>query len=145
MRNKRQEAVRVAREWIGTPYHHQASTKGVGTDCLGLIRGIWREIYGREPETPPPYSRDWAEASGIETMIAASARHLTPVDAAQAATGDVLIFRLRPGAVAKHAALLASPTTIIHAMEGAPVAEVSLSPWWRRRIAAVFQFPEHPV
>ncbi|KAB2949447.1 MAG: hypothetical protein F9K19_23780, partial [Rhizobiaceae bacterium] len=38
--------------WIGTPYRHQASRKGVGCDCLGLVRGIWRELYGSEPEAP---------------------------------------------------------------------------------------------
>ena len=31
-----------ARDWIGTPYQHQASLKGAGCDCLGLVRGVWR-------------------------------------------------------------------------------------------------------
>ena len=35
--------VTEARRWIGTPYRHQAATRGAGTDCLGLIRGVWRE------------------------------------------------------------------------------------------------------
>ncbi len=52
--------MRIARAWIGTPYHHQGSVRGAGTDCLGLIRGVWREFYGREAEIAPPYSRDWA-------------------------------------------------------------------------------------
>ena len=42
-----------ARAWIGTPYEHQASCRGSGTDCLGLLRGLWRELLGAEPETPP--------------------------------------------------------------------------------------------
>ena len=46
--------VRCARGWLGTPYHHQASVKGVGCDCLGLIRGLWRELCGPEPEKMPP-------------------------------------------------------------------------------------------
>jgi len=33
-----------ARSWIGTPYHHQAALKGVGYDCLGFVRGVWRAI-----------------------------------------------------------------------------------------------------
>jgi cell wall-associated NlpC family hydrolase len=41
----RTHIVALAREWLGTPYHHQASLKGVGTDCVGLVRGIWREVY----------------------------------------------------------------------------------------------------
>lgn len=137
--------VRAARGWIGTPYHHQASVKGVGTDCLGLVRGVWREVIGCEAEMPPAYSRDWAEAGGRETMIAAARRHLVEIDPAVAWPGAVLLFRLRPGMVAKHAGILAAggatAATMIHAMEGRPVAEVPLGLWWRRRIAAAFAFP----
>ncbi|MEL6794106.1 MAG: peptidase P60, partial [Pseudomonadota bacterium] len=62
-------AVRIARAWIGTPYRHQASLKGVGADCLGLIRGVWRELYGAEPEAPPPYSREWGESDRDEPLL----------------------------------------------------------------------------
>lgn len=139
---ERTRIVAAARAWIGTPYHHQASLKGVGADCLGLVRGVYREVYGREAEAPPAYSRDWAEASGEETMLAAAARHLVAVPPKSAQPGDVLVFRLRTGVVAKHAALMAAPQTMIHAMEGGPAAEVALTGWWRRRIAAAFAFPE---
>lgn len=138
----RERIVFAARSWIGTPYHHQASVRGVGTDCLGLVRGIWRDLYGRDAERPPPYSRDWAEASGRETMLEAAARHLIAIPAEAATAGNVIVFRLRAGTVAKHAAILSSGTTMIHAIEGAPVSEVPLSPWWRRRIAAAFAFPQ---
>ena len=33
-----------ARRWLGTPYLHQASECGVGADCLGLLRGVWRGV-----------------------------------------------------------------------------------------------------
>lgn len=132
--------VQVARSWIGTPYHHQASEKGAGTDCLGLVRGIWRELYGAEPLVPTVYTRDWAEASGRETLLDAAGAHLVPV-AGDVRAGDVAIFRLRPGMVAKHAAIVSGEAVMIHAMEGGPVAEVALSPWWRRRIAGIFSFP----
>ena len=95
--------MRIARGWIGTPYHHQASVRGVGTDCLGLVRGVWRELYGREAEAPPPYSRDWAEAGGRETMLEAACRHLVPIAAARLAPATCS-FRLRSQTVAKHAA-----------------------------------------
>ena len=51
--------IAAARVWLGTPYHDQASLKGVGCDCLGLARGVWREVVGSEPFPIPPYSRDW--------------------------------------------------------------------------------------
>lgn len=137
----REAIVAAARAWIGTPYHHQASLKGVGADCLGLVRGVWRDVYGVEAERPPGYSRDWGEASGIETLLAAAMRHLIPKHKSERAPGDVLVFRMRPDAIAKHAAVLTTTTTMVHAMEDRIAAEVSLSAWWQRRLAAVFSFP----
>lgn len=153
--------VALARTWLGTPYHHQASERGVGVDCIGLVRGIYRALYGREPEHLPGYSRDWSEVSGEETLLRAAGAHLVPIDPAQARPGDVLVFRYRARHVAKHAGILASAPdggsrlrpsvgrhdpaaaspTFIHAAEGAPVAEVPLSPWWQRRIAGAFSYP----
>lgn len=75
----REAIVAEARAWIGTPYRHQASLKGIGCDCLGLVRGVWRNCIGDEPEVPPPYASDWAEAKGDETLAAAALRHLVPV------------------------------------------------------------------
>lgn len=133
--------VAASRAWLGTPYHHQASVRGAGADCLGLVRGVYRGVLGREPETPPAYTRDWGETTGCETLLEAAARTLLPVARDEIEPGDVLIFRLRAGAVAKHAAILATAGTMIHAMEGTVVAEVAFSPWWRRRLAAAFRFP----
>lgn len=135
------DIITAAREWCGTPYRHQASVKGVGCDCLGLIRGVWRDIYGEEPQAAPPYSPDWAEAGGGETLAEAARRHMKEIAIADAAPGDVLLFHWRNHLPAKHAGLLVSATRMVHAQEGAAVAEVSLSNWWQRRIAFAFRFP----
>ena len=127
--------------WLGTPYQHQASLKGAGCDCLGLIRGVWRGVYGSEPETPPAYSPDWAEARGAETLVAAAARHLLPVAVAAAQPGDVLLFRWRANLPAKHAGVLVGDDTFVHAQQGAVVARAAYAPWWRRRTAFAFRFP----
>lgn len=145
MTYSRDDIVTETRRWIGTPYHHQASVRGVGTDCLGLVRGIWRALQGPEAEIVPAYSRDWAEATGAETMLAAARRHLVERDRASAAAGDILLFRYRSYAVAKHVGILTSPDLMIHAIEGRAVAEVPLGTWWRRHLTAVFSFPGiHP-
>lgn len=114
----RAAVVAHARAWIGTPYHHQASRIGVGTDCLGLIRGVFRALYGHEAQSIPGYARDWAEGAGEETMLAAARRHLIEVAPSAAAAGDVLIFRYRHRYVAKHAAILAGPTLNAPAYRG---------------------------
>lgn len=136
--------IAAARAWLGTPYVHQASAKGGGCDCLGLIRGVWREVFAApEPEAPPPYTPDWAEVSGEETLFHAAQRHLdrVPLDAFE--PGDVVLFRMAPGAPMKHAAILTAPDRIIHAYWGRAVVEGAFIPWWRRKLAAAFAFP-HP-
>jgi NlpC/P60 family putative phage cell wall peptidase len=144
----REDVVRIARTWLATPYRHQGAAKGAGCDCLGLIRGVWRELYGVEPESPPPYRPDWAEVCTTEPMLEAARRHLIEIPLAAARPGDVLLFRISPSAAVKHAAILsAAPTAadphprMIHAYWGRAVVESWLGPWWRRRLAAGFGFP----
>ena len=137
-----ERAIASARGWIGTPYRHQAALKGVGCDCLGLIRGVWRELYGTEAELVPPYAPDWAEAGGIETLAAAGRRHMSEIEPTKALPGDVLLFRWRQTLPAKHAGLLATSTSFIHAYDGTRVVESPLGSWWSRRIAYVFRLPE---
>ncbi|WP_038361437.1 NlpC/P60 family protein [Bosea sp. UNC402CLCol] len=137
----RDEIVAAAREWLGTPYHHQASLRGVGCDCLGLVRGVWRELCGPEPEAPPPYSPSWAESLGRETLALAASRHLAPVVPEAVRPGDVLLFRWREHLPAKHCAILSAPDRIIHAHDGAAVAEVAFTGWWRRHLSHAFSFP----
>ena len=141
--NLQDRIVTEARSWIGTPYRHQASLKGIGCDCLGLLRGVWRGVLGQEPELPPPYSPDWAEA-GADTLVAAARRYLTEIDRREIAPGDVLLFRWRDTLPAKHCAVVASPGSMIHAHDGASVVEVALCPWWRRHLAHAFRFPGYP-
>ncbi len=129
--------VAAARSWIGTPFRHGASLKGVGCDCLGLVRGVWREVIGPEPEGPPAYPPDWA-ATGRDLLREAVARHCAP--AGRIEPGIVVLFRWRPGDPAGHCAIATGPDTMVHAHAGAGVAEVSLAVW-RRRVAGLFRLP----
>lgn len=139
----RARVVAVARGFIGTPYRHQGALKGVGCDCLGLVRGVWRELYGAEPETPAPYAPDWAERTGRERLLEAAARHFgAALPASALLPGDLIVFRWQDGAAAKHAGIAAPDERFIHAYEQAAVIESPLVPSWRRRIAGVFRFPE---
>lgn len=143
MNDTGERVLALAEGWIGTPYRHQASLKRVGCDCLGLISGIWRDLYGHEPELPPPYAPDWAERGGEDRLMAAAKRHFPAVASLQEARpGDLLLFRWRADAAAKHLGILAGPQHFIHAYEQAAVVRSALVPGWRRRIAGVFRFPD---
>lgn len=132
-----------AREWLGTPYRHQGSRRQVGADCLGLIRGIWRELYGVEPETPEPYAMDWAEKGNDDRLLNAAITHFRPVDDAPN-FGNLVLFRWNAEALAKHAGIMVSGTNFIHAYSGVGVVESPLVPAWRKKIAGVFAFPHNP-
>lgn len=136
------KAVIAAREWLGTPYHDQASLKGVGCDCLGLARGVWRDVVGPEPTSVPPYTRDWGEVSDREVLADNALRWMTKVPRAEATTGDLVLFRMRSGAVAKHCGILTSPRTFIHSYDRLGVIEEHLTDPWRRRIAFAFRYPD---
>ena len=85
-----QQAVAEARLWLGTPYVHQASCRGAGTDCLGRLRGVWRALYGAEPEAVPAYTPDWAEPVGDEVLLRAGRRLLLAKPVGDEAAGDVI-------------------------------------------------------
>lgn len=143
MSDQGDRVVALTERWIGTPYRHQGATKGVGCDCIGLIRGIWRELYGREPEAVPAYAPDWAERAGEERLMDAATRLFGPaLPVAEMMPGDLLLFRWRAECAAKHVGILAGPAHFIHAYEQAAVVCSALMPSWRRRIAAVHRFPE---
>ncbi len=138
---ERARVVAAARRWIGTPYRHQASLLGVGCDCLGLVRGVWRETIGDEPEQVAPYAPDWAESAGAETLLQAARRHFLPIPGAQFQAGDLLAFRFRDHLPATHLGVATSATHMVHAHSGAGVAEVAIGAHWRKRIVAALAFP----
>jgi NlpC/P60 family putative phage cell wall peptidase len=143
--NVAERIVADARRWIGTPYLHQASVKGAGTDCLGLLRGVWRSVYGAEPEQVPAYTEDWAEPARQELLREAAERWLVAKAYDDPAVGDVLLFRMRDGSIAKHLGIqsqVGAHPRFIHSYSGHGVVESSLSLPWQRRIAARFAFPE---
>lgn len=136
-----ERVIAAARAWLGTPYHDQASLRGVGCDCLGLARGVWRELIGVEPEAVPPYSRDWGEVRPDEILATSAGRWMIPVPVQEAGPGAMVLFRMQRGAIAKHCGILSGPATFLHAYDRLGVVEEALTTAWRRRIAFAFVYP----
>lgn len=125
--------------WVGTPYRHQGSRRGVGCDCLGLVRGVWRAVVGPEPETAPAYAAAWNDASRDETLLDAAARRLLPTDSCD--PGAILVFRWRAGAAARHCGVLVASDRLAHAYSGHGVVVSPFGRAWRSRVAGQFLFP----
>ena len=134
--------IAAARSWLGTPYHDQASLKGVGCDCLGLARGVWREVVGPEPFPIEPYSRGWGETGQIEVLAEGARRMMREIAPGDAGPGALVLFRMVPRAIAKHVGVMTGPDSFIHSYERLGVIEQPLTLAWRRRIAFAFLFPE---
>lgn len=139
---RRLAIVAEARAWIGTPYQHQASVRGQGADCLGLVRGVWRSCVGEEPCAVGAYSPDWAESDTQEPLLTALRLHFAPLSLAAAQPGDVAAFRMAPGARVKHVAVIVAHDRLVHAYWGRAVVESRFGAWWRARWACAFAFPE---
>lgn len=139
----REKVLAEARSWIGTSYRHQGDRKGVGCDCLGLVRGVWEAVYGTPAPRPVPYSADWAEAGPSDALIDAARRWFREKPAmAEIVPGNLLVFRWQPNARSKHLGIASGGQHFIHAYSGNGVIESALVPQWRRRISGVFAFPE---
>ncbi|MEL6960735.1 MAG: NlpC/P60 family protein [Pseudomonadota bacterium] len=138
--------VTAARGWLNTPYVHQGATCGAGCDCLGLIRGVWAEVSGQPLLSVPAYTPDWSEPQGDEALLRGAGALLTSKGLDDAAPGDVIVFRMQQGSVAKHLGLQAEigrHPTFIHSYQGHGVIENTLSAPWQRRLVARFAFPNH--
>jgi NlpC/P60 family putative phage cell wall peptidase len=141
----RQEIASAARSWLGTPYKHQASVKGQGCDCLGLVRGIWREIIGEEPLGRPTYSADWDQSNGDDLLLDALNTYFHGSDISPTGIGDVVGFRLRENGLVKHVGIIVDSASgfdeMIHSYSNHGVVLGPLGASWLRRCAGQFKFP----
>lgn len=133
------DVVSAAREWLGTPYRHQASVLGAGCDCLGLVRGVWRTLYGDEPMALPAYRADMRDAAHAQSLVEAAERWLVATPEAEA--GHVVLFKLSGASAPKHCGIMIAPDRFIHAQEQIGVVEANLSESWARRVVGTFAFP----
>ncbi len=135
-----ERVVMAARRWLGTPYRHQASVPGAGCDCLGLVRGVGREVVGAEPLAVPPYRQSARDPAHMDGLRLAAERLLVPAEGPVEA-GQVVLFRLEGMSEPRHCGIMVSANRFIHAQEGLGVVEASLG-GWGRRVWGRYRFPE---
>lgn len=140
MNEQKKEIVNAARAWIGTPYRHQASRIGAGCDCLGLLRGVWREVIGNEPMKVPPYRADWRDPLNAGALEEAANSYLVKISASPQ-EGDVVLFKMLRSHPPKHCGIMVSNMSFVHAQEQLGTVEAALSDAWAARIFAIYSFP----
>ena len=128
----REQIIAGAREWIGTPWHHQARKKGVGSDCIGLFVGVLREL-GQPVKDVTWYRR---APEGDALLAELEARFWYDVEPG---AGSLLVFFIQRRQVAQHVGLLTADGTIIHANAAARrVCEQAYDAEWQRRTLCAY-------
>lgn len=113
------DVVRAARGWLGTPFHHQASVKGVGCDCIGLIAGVAAEL--RMPEAARWLSdvrrSSYTAEPDPRMLLDAASEYLAEIPIAQLRMADIPLMRVPRGTRPQHFGILSSdnPCYIVHA------------------------------
>lgn len=144
IRQMRSNIIAEAREWIGTPYHHQAMLKGVGCDCVGFVVGVGirsgalditdNDIksysgYGRVPN--PSHMRKHMERFLVETD--------------EPEIGDIIWLQWRHN-LPMHLAILSEykeRRTIIHSFRDAGgVVEHNFNDLWDNKVNSYWRFGE---
>lgn len=142
----RDAIVAEAREWLGTKFAHQQACKGVGCDCIGLIRGVARNVGFTDPFVTGAARRfaGYSRSPNPESLREACAMFLSPILAQDAVEGDILVFRFERDPM--HFALITQMEPVpymIHAHARArKVAENRIDSVWRSRVVAAHRYKE---
>lgn len=124
--------------WQGTPFHHQAALKGVGCDCIGLVRGALGALGIEAHSVPSNYSRG-PDPTALLAAVEASDQ-LVEIRVADARPGDLLLFRVKRDP--RHFALLVDDQTMVHADVSYGVVRVPFSSDWRRRLVRAWRLAD---
>ena len=138
------DVVKTARGWLGTPYLHQSSVKQVGCDCLGLVVGVYQELFDNPKIKLPPYTANWRDRAYEAELMAIAEDHLSEDTQICMEPGRIALFQMARGYPLKHCGIITSRDQFIHAQERIGVAEVPLSDWWHKRVRKTFYFQERP-
>jgi NlpC/P60 family putative phage cell wall peptidase len=143
----RGQIVDEARAWIGTPFHHQASLKGVGCDCIGLLRGIGRafDLPGsKEIEGNQEFLGYGPDPDPVLLMKGCDL-FLRRIGRSELLLGDILLFRTPfSKGEPKHFGVISSmyPMYIVHSWAGlgSCTVENRVDRSWESRIIGCFRF-----
>lgn len=119
----RDDIVLEALEWQGTVFHDCASMKGIGTDCAGLLKGVFVAVGLVKDFAMPGYKPQWFQHKDEPLFLKALQEHgARKIDPKDALPGDVLMYNF--GRHAAHGAIVVNERTIVHAYK--PVGAVTL-------------------
>ena len=139
----RADIVAAARDWLGTPWQHQASLKGVGADCIGLVGGVALACG-------VPGAREWAADQTCKgygrrpdpaMLLRSCDTYLERIAVGAAGLGDILVFKFERDPQHFGIKSREGPDYVIHAYAQARrVVENRIDELWRSRILRAYRF-----
>lgn len=117
---QRARVVEMARTWLGTPYHHCAAIKGVGTDCAMILVAVFQEAGLVHDVAVPAYSPSWHLNRDEEKYTDFIRQFAVEVDRAPL-PGDIVVWKFHRAFA--HGGIVSSWPRVIHAFIGRGVFE----------------------
>ena len=124
--------IALARETVGTPFHHQGRLCGIGIDCIGVLEHVavglgyhlvYRKNYGRIPT--------------LGSLVRGLDQNLSRVDSPS--IGDILLISFID--IPTHVGIYAGET-IIHSYESVGrCVEHNYDKQWRDRTVRAYTWP----
>jgi len=143
----RAAVVAEARTWLRTRFAHQAHTKGVASDCGGLVGGV---CIGAGLFAPTWWDTEFKEHCGYSRipsnamLEAICHKFMVPISLNAAQPADVVLMRFEtePQHLAILTPYLHGGLAMIHAYSRAgEVVEHRFSNGWRARVTEAFALP----
>lgn len=128
----RQDIIDTARQYLDTPFHHQARVKGVGIDCAGLLICVARDL-GLQHYDVQGYSSVPSGSDFVKHLDA----NLDPIQAIEPGCVLLMTFAIDP----QHVAIATSENSIIHSYAIVRrCVEHDLDAKWRSSIRKIYRF-----
>lgn len=111
----REAVCRIARSWLGTPYHHMGRIKGVGVDCAMFPLEVYREARLIAEIAIPFYPPDWHLHRSEEIYLKIVQQRASELLSHEAPKpGDFVLYQF--GRTWSHGAIVLDWPLIIHAV-----------------------------
>ncbi len=133
----RADIVAEARRWIGTPFHMQASIRGHGCDCKGLIVGIGRNLGLPEAMVLEAGVANYGSVIDADLLLHTLQRLMLETDVAR--PGDVLLLKINNKA--QHLAIISEAGRMIHCYQNGPGCVIEVPIGKSRPIHSIWTWP----
>lgn len=111
---ERGRVVRIAREWVNTPYHTEARLKHIGCDCATLLVEVYAEAKVVPRFDIEHYPPDWHLHKSEELYLNQVLKYAREIY--EPKPGDICLWQM--GRTFSHGAIIIEWPTIIHSVMG---------------------------